>query len=71
MTILIENAETHEYLTKDGRWTRKMDQAATFQTSTLAKQSATGFPIGGFNIVGVFRTSAQLVNLDAGRGGKK
>jgi hypothetical protein len=71
MTILIENAETQEYLTRDGRWTRKMDQAATFRTSTLAKESAVTFPIGGFNIIGGFPTSAQLVNLDEGVGGKK
>jgi hypothetical protein len=54
-----------------GRWTRKMDQAATFRTSTLAKQSAVAFPIGEFNIIGTFRTSAQLVNLDDGIGAKK
>lgn len=71
MTILIENAETHEYLSRDGRWTRKMEQAATFRTSTLAKESALAFPIGVFNVIGTFQTSAQLVNLDAGCGGKK
>src|ERR1044071_10505053 len=39
MTILIENAETHEYLTRDGRWTRKLEPDATFRTSPLAKAS--------------------------------
>ena len=66
MTILVENAETFEYLANDGRWTRNMDQAATFRTSTLAKQSAIGLPIGEFNIIGRFRTSPQVMNLDDG-----
>jgi hypothetical protein len=71
MTILIENAETQEYLTTDGRWTKKMEQAATYRTSTLAKASATTAAIGRFNIIGAVRKSSQIVNLDDGCGAKK
>jgi len=71
MTILVENAETFEYLTADGRWTKKIDQAATYRSSTLAKASATGAAIGRFNIIGAVRKSSQIVNLDEGCGEKK
>lgn len=71
MTIFVENAETLEYLGKDGRWTKKVDQAATYGTSTLAKEYGISAPIGRFNIIGAFRNSPQVVNLDEGCGAAK
>ena len=71
MTILVENADTLEYLTTDGRWTKKMDQAATYRSSTLAKASANSAAIGRFNIIGANQKSSQIVNLDEGCGAKK
>ena len=71
MTILVENAETLEYLTTDGRWTNKMERAATYRSSTLAKASATSAAIGRFNIIGAVAKSSQIVNLDEGVGAKK
>ena len=71
MTIFVENAETLEYLTADGRWTKKMEQAATYRSSTLAKAFATTAKIGRFNIIGAVQRSSQIVNLDEGHGANK
>jgi hypothetical protein len=68
MTILIENADTQEYLTKDGRWTKKSQEAATYRTSTLAREFAAAAPIGRFNVIGSFKSTGQLVSLDEGVG---
>jgi hypothetical protein len=68
MTILIENADTLEFLTRDGRWTKHAGEAATYRTSTLAKEFGTAAPIGRFNVVGAFKNSPQLTNLDEGCG---
>ena len=66
MTIFIENAETLEFLTKDGRWTKNFDKAAIYRTSTSARQFGAAASIGRFNVIGGFRNSPQLVNLDEG-----
>ena len=68
MTILIENAETREFFGKDGRWSKKVNEAATYRTSTLAREHGVTIPIARFNIVGVFKNSPQMVNLDEGHG---
>jgi hypothetical protein len=68
MTIYIENADTQELLTKDGRWTRSRDKAANYRTSNLAKQTGAAASIGRFNVIGAFRNSPQITNLDEGCG---
>jgi len=68
MTILIENADTLEYLAKDGRWSKKVTDALTYRTSTLAREHGVTVPVARFNVVGVFKNSPQMVNLDEGVG---
>jgi hypothetical protein len=68
MNILIENAETQEFLASDGRWTKKSSQGASFATTRAAQSAAKKEPIGKFNIVGQFGESEQLFNLDCGSG---
>jgi hypothetical protein len=66
MNILIENAETHEFLASDGRWTKKSSLGASFATTRAAQTAAKKEPIGKFNIVGQFDRSEQFFNLDCG-----
>jgi len=68
MNILIENAETQEFLASDGRWTKESSQGASFATTRAALTAAKSEPIGKFNIVGQFGGSEQFINLDCGRG---
>jgi hypothetical protein len=68
MTIYIENPQTLELLTKDGRWTKNRNDAASYRTSTSAKQFGATAHIGQFNIIGAFKNSPQITNLDDGRG---
>jgi hypothetical protein len=49
----------------------KNGTGSDFSNIHPAKEFALAFPIGVFNVIGAFQTSAQLVNLDAGCGGKK
>jgi hypothetical protein len=68
MNIHIENAETLEYLTSSGSWTRNVKKAEAFKSSTLAKKTGSLAAIGKFNVVGAFNNSPQLTNLDVGCG---
>lgn len=68
MRIQIENAETLELLTKEGKWTRQREDAATYRTTTVAKEFGTGAAIGRFNVIGTFAKSGQIANLDEGCG---
>jgi hypothetical protein len=68
MRILIENAETLQYLTADGAWTKEPNAAATYRTSTVAKEHGKTAPIGRFNVIGAFKNSPQITNLDDGCG---
>jgi hypothetical protein len=54
MNILIEDAETQEYLASDGHWTKRPDEGASFTTSRGAYTAAKREPIGKFNIVWYF-----------------
>lgn len=71
MKILIEDAATLEYYTREGRWSRNKKDAVTFASSAQAKASGESAPIGRFNIVGFFSNSPQLTNLDEGCGTRK
>jgi hypothetical protein len=68
MKIVIENAETQEFLTADGKWTRNSKQAAVYSNTTTAKARGASAPIGRFNVVGTFKDSPQITNLDEGSG---
>ena len=68
MNILIENAETREFLASDGHWTNQLGQGASFATTRAAHIAAKKEPIGKFNIVGHFGDTEQFINLDSGSG---
>jgi len=69
MTILIENAESFEYLNANSGWTNDAVDAMAFPSTRIAFAAAKKQPIGKFNIVGYVGETRQLVNLDHGRGG--
>ena len=68
MNILIEDAETQEFLATAGGWTKKPDKGAKFATTRAAFAAAKTEPIGKFNIVRYFAGTEQLVNMDHGTG---
>jgi hypothetical protein len=68
MNILIENAETREFLASEGHWTKKSSLGAVFATTRAAHTAAKREPIGRFNIVGHFGLTEQFFNLDCGSG---
>ena len=68
MTILIENAETLEYLTRGGEWTNNPAKGRSFAATTPAFQEARKEPIHRFNIVWYIPQAKQFINLDHGRG---
>ena len=51
MYILIENAESREYLANNGEWTKEADEGRNFGATQAAFEAATSAPIGRFNIV--------------------
>ena len=68
MNILIENAETLEYLTNGGQWTKNASEGKTFGATRTAFEVAKKEPIRKFNIVCYTDTTKQFINLDHGRG---
>lgn len=68
MNILIENAESLEYLTPDGQWTKNVAQGKIFPASEAAYQTAKKEPVGKFNIVCYIPQSKQFINLNHGNG---
>ena len=68
MNILIEDAETLEYLTGDNKWTKKVSEGKTFKVAEAAYQVAKKEPIGRFNIVFYIPQTEQFINLNHGRG---
>ena len=68
MYILIEDAETLEYLTINGRWTKKPGEGANFGATRAAFVAAKREPIRKFNIVRYFSQTGQFVNMDHGSG---
>jgi hypothetical protein len=68
--IIIEDAETLEFLTSEGRWTKDLARAAAFPNSAAAKTRGSAIPIGRFNVVGSFARWPQLTNLDEGCGSR-
>ena len=68
MNILIENAETREFLTSDGHWRKKSSLGAIFATTRGAHTAAKKEAIGRFYIVGHFGLTGPFFNLDCGSG---
>jgi hypothetical protein len=68
MNILIENAETLEYLNGTGQWTKKAAEGKNFGATEAAFQVAKKEPIGKFNIVFYIAQTKQFINLDHGKG---
>ena len=68
MNILIENAESLEYLVSSGSWTKNVGGGKSFATSHAASAIAKQEPIGKFNIVCYIPQTRQFINLDHGNG---
>ncbi len=68
MNILIEDAETLEYLTSDNTWTKKASEGKNFGATEAAFDIAKKEPIGKFNIVFYIPQTKQFINMDHGRG---
>ena len=68
MNIMIEDAESLEVFTGDGKWVKNAAQgkcyAGTGQAFTAAEQQR----VGKFNIVGYIVATKQFINLHHGRG---
>jgi hypothetical protein len=70
MNIMIEDAETQQFLADGGGWTKEPDKGASFATTQAALAAAKNEPIGKFNIVLYFAGTAQFVNMDHGTGSR-
>ena len=68
MNIYIEDAESLEFLTTSGQWTKNTKKAKTFDTIQIALQAAKLEAIARFNIVRYFPMTQQFVNMDQGKG---
>jgi len=68
MNILIENADSLEYLTGDSHWTKIAADGRRFLKTPAAFDAAKREAIDRFNIVGYFPGTRQFVNLNHGRG---
>ena len=68
MNILIENADSFEYLTGDSHWTKVIADGKRFPNTGTAFDAAKKEAIGKFNIVGYITETKQLINLNHGRG---
>ena len=68
MNILIEDAETREYLSANGKWTKSATSGKSFRATAVAMEAAQKEPINDFNIIFYIPQTQQIVNLDNGRG---
>ncbi|TAK99653.1 MAG: hypothetical protein EPO07_10680 [Verrucomicrobia bacterium] len=68
MNILIENADSLEYLTEAGHWTKNPRKGKNFPATEAAFQIAKREAVGKFNIVCHIPATNQFVNLDHGKG---
>jgi hypothetical protein len=68
MNILIEDAETLEYLASNGQWTKIVSEARSFEATQAALQVAKKELIRKFNIVWHISQTKQFINMDHGRG---
>ena len=70
MNILIENAESRQYLTSHGEWTQNADEGKDFGATQAAFEAARREPIGKFNIVCYIlqKQRAIIIPMDHGQG---
>jgi hypothetical protein len=68
MNILIEDADSLEYLTINSLWSKDILDARRFANTMSAFNAARKELIGKFNIVGYITETKQFVNLNHGRG---
>jgi hypothetical protein len=68
MNILIENAESLEYLANDGQWTKNASAGKNFGNTGVALAAAKMEMISTFNIVSYIPLTEQFVNLGHGKG---
>ena len=70
MNILIENAESREYLGNNGQWTKYANEGRDFGATQVAYEAATREPIGKFNIVCyiVQKPKCIIITMDHGLG---
>lgn len=68
INIMIENADSLEYLTVDNHWTKIAAEGKHFPRTGAAFDVAKKEAIGKFNIVGYVSETRQFINLNHGRG---
>jgi len=68
MNILIEDAETLEYFTNPGQWSKNVADGKPFRATEAAFEVAKKEPIRKFNIVCYIAQTRQFINMDHGRG---
>jgi hypothetical protein len=68
MNIIIEDAETLNYFTNEGAWSKVAAEGKPFSGISQAFNAARHEPIGKFNITGYVAQNHQLINLRSGRG---
>ena len=68
MNILIEDAESLEYLTGNNSWSKNAAECKNFGATKAAFAIAKKEEIGRFNIVAYVHQTKQFINMDHGRG---
>jgi len=68
MNILIENADSQEFFTASGTWSKNVTEGKTFGTTVTAYETAKKESVGKFNIVCHIPATNQFVNLSHGKG---
>ena len=68
MKILIENADSLEFLTTTGTWSKNVAEGKHFGTTLTAFDAAKKEIVGKFNIVAYIPASKQFINMSHGKG---
>jgi hypothetical protein len=68
MNILIEDADSLQYFTSEGRWSKTVGDGKHYAGTAMAFKAAKQELIGKFNIVGYMPDTEQFINLDHGKG---
>jgi hypothetical protein len=68
MKIIIEDSESLQYFTGEGRWSPLAAEGREYASALHAYNAARQEPVGKFNITGYVGCTNQLVNLRSGRG---
>ena len=68
MNILIEDADTLQFLDGNGFWTKDVAKGKNFLATQSAYLAAKKEPIGKFNIVSYIAQTKQFINLNHGKG---